>query len=290
MTPVAVTVDPLPVKVAVSVPVTPYRVSVQVPIHVEVPDRGPKVDGAGAGGDEGPVGVEDDDDLQPATTAPARRPISTNLAPRQMLIDIGNVYLTCASVASFPVVTLRIALVRHGMPVGADNPVVNASGFARWARAYERSRVRGDSIPPADLGAAFDGYLVVSSGLPRAMHSAEMCFGRGPDLTIGDLREMEIPRYRIPLRMPAYAWLFLNRALWFVGVRGRFESVGEARARARRVSSELDRLAEAHGRIVVFGHAMMNRRVAENLLSHGWRGQPRRAGYWGVIDLEKRPA
>jgi hypothetical protein len=35
---------------------------------------------------------------------------------------------------------------------------------------------------------------------------------------------------------------------------------------------------------------MMNRRVAENLRSRGWRGQPRRAGYWGVIHLEKRPA
>ena len=179
----------------------------------------------------------------------------------------------------------HIALVRHGKPAGADNPMVSASGFARWARSYERSRLRSDSTPPSELKAAFDGYLAVASPRPRAWHSAEVCLGRGPDLVMVDLREMEIPRYRIPLRLPAYAWLVINRALWFAGLPGRCESFHEARLRARRVSTELDRLAQSHGRVVVFGHGLMNQSLARHLVARGWRGEPRRSGYWDVIDL-----
>lgn len=182
---------------------------------------------------------------------------------------------------------MHIALVRHGEPAGADNPVVSASGFARWARRYERSRLKSGSVPPNALGASFEHYLAISSGLPRSLHSAEVCLGRGPDLTMADLKEMEIPRYRIPLRMPAYGWLLINRAIWMAGVRGRFESFSDAKARARNASFQLHRLAHAHSGVVVFGHAIMNRRVAEHLVNLGWEGHPRQTGYWEVIDLRK---
>jgi broad specificity phosphatase PhoE len=184
---------------------------------------------------------------------------------------------------------MHIALVRHGKPLGAHNPIVDASGFARWAHAYERSRLRDDSVPPGVLTTRFQDYLAVASSLPRSLHSALLCLGREPDLCLADLREMEIPRYRIPVRIPAYAWLGLNRAIWMLGCRGRVESFREAKARARRVSLELHRLALSRGQIVVFGHSLMNRHVAASLLALGWNGRPRRTSYWEVIDLRKAP-
>ena len=183
---------------------------------------------------------------------------------------------------------MHIALVRHGKPLGAHNPVVNASGFARWARAYERSALGADSAPPLTLTTRFHGYVAIVSSRPRSLHSARLCLGREPDLCLTDLREMEIPRYRMPLRIPAYGWLVLNRALWMLGCRGRVESFDAARARARRVSVELHRLAMTHGQVVVFGHGLMNRQVAASLVALGWDGRPRRTDYWDVIDLRMR--
>jgi broad specificity phosphatase PhoE len=177
-----------------------------------------------------------------------------------------------------------IVLVRHGEPSATDNPVVDAAGFARWARRYERSRIRGTAAP-SHLKGAFEGFLAVASERPRSLHSAYMCLDRDPDVVLPGLHEMEIPRYRLPFRLRAYSWLVLNRVVWFAGVRGRFESFDEARRRADVAAREIDALARAHGRIVVFGHGLMNRAIASRLVVLGWRGRPRRTRYWGTICL-----
>jgi hypothetical protein len=182
---------------------------------------------------------------------------------------------------------VHIALVRHGRPLAARNPIVTASGFARWARAYEKSAISEDSAPPQSLRRSFQDYYVVASSRPRSVHSAQVCLGRDPDVCLEDLCEMDIPWFRIPLRIPAYAWLALNRAIWMLGARGPFESFGEAKARAQTVSLELDRLALVHESVVVFGHGLMNQHVAAGLVTRGWRGTPRRTGYWNVIHLRK---
>lgn len=165
--------------------------------------------------------------------------------------------------------------------------MVNSAGFASWVRTYDKSRVSQDSVPEGNWRAAFMNFLVVSSHLPRSIHSAEISLGRRPDLLLRDLREMEMPRFKLPLRMPAYSWLTLNRSLWMMGLKGRCESFRDAKRRASRASEELQRLAQAHGRVVVFGHSMMNTYIAEGLLAMGWQGSAQPTPYWGVMHLTK---
>jgi broad specificity phosphatase PhoE len=183
---------------------------------------------------------------------------------------------------------MEIVLIRHGRPTGAQNPVLSASGFARWVREYNRSRVHSESLPPDDLKGAFAECLVLSSDLPRAVHSAELCIGRYPDRTLAELREMEIPRFRMPFRLSAYSWVYLNRAMWMVGRRGPFESFAVAKTRASKAATRLEQLAHAHGRVVVFGHGMLNRHIRAHLVSVGWQlTSDGGAGYWSSATLSK---
>src|SRR5688572_25391661 len=103
---------------------------------------------------------------------------------------------------------MEILLVRHGRPVAAVNPVTTSPVFAQWVRRYNKSGLRPDRRRPAHLAEGSGPFVVVSSDLLRARQSAERCTGRAPDVLLRTLREMEIPRYRIPGRMRVYTWLY----------------------------------------------------------------------------------
>ena len=183
---------------------------------------------------------------------------------------------------------MEIILVRHGKPDGADNPRVNAAGYGRWVRQYDKSRVRADSRPPAALRDSVRDHYLLASSLARAVHSCELSAGRGPDERWPSLREMDIPRYKLPGQLPAYLWLYINRALWLGGKRGPFESFRQAKQRAVVVAGQLHALAESQPKIAVFGHALSNRFIARALCELGWQGEPRYTGYWGDIRLSSR--
>ena len=183
---------------------------------------------------------------------------------------------------------MEIVLVRHGKPDGASNPRVNAAGYGRWVRRYDKSRVRADSRPPAALRERLRDHYLLASPLARAVHSCELGAGRGPDECWPSLREMDIPRYKLPGKLPAYAWLYINRTLWLGGKPGPFESFRQAKQRALQTAEQLDALAATRPKIAVFGHALSNRFIARALCELGWRGTPRFASYWGDIHLTAR--
>jgi hypothetical protein len=181
----------------------------------------------------------------------------------------------------------RIVLVRHGKPEAAINPWVSAAGFARWVRQYNKSGISPGSGPPVSLQPVEKDVLVLASASPRAMQSAVISLGKQPDLKWPELKEMEIPRYRFPGRLPAYVWLCLCRAAWMLGVKGRAESYMQAKQRAVRAAVRLHNLANSHDHILVFGHGMMSLHIANVLHAKGWRGRVRPLGYWGTICLER---
>jgi broad specificity phosphatase PhoE len=181
----------------------------------------------------------------------------------------------------------RIVLVRHGRPVAATNPWLNARGFAQWLRRYNKSAIDEAQTAPPDLRFNDDRYLVVSSGMLRAIQSTRLCLGRDPDLTIEALREMDIPRYRMPVCMPAYCWVVLNRAAWMLGIDGRTETYRAAKTRAAHVAAQLHELSWTHDRIIVFGHGMMSFHIGKGLRGIGWRGHVKPLRYWDAIYLER---
>lgn len=171
------------------------------------------------------------------------------------------------------------------MPKASDNSIVDAVGFAKWVRKYNHSLIRSSSLPSEDLRKQTIGSYTISSDLNRAKHSAELCGDREPDLVLRELRELDIPRLKLPFSISIDNWLIISRLCWFLGISGRSESFKVGR---RRVLSAVDILLEQvqkNGDITVFGHGLTNSFIAKELKHRGWCIQKKSKGFWGTIEL-----
>jgi len=185
---------------------------------------------------------------------------------------------------------MEILLVRHGKPVNAINSKLSASGFAHWVRNYNRSTIESTSLPPKILVRSLNTHFVVSSDLIRAIDSVTLCLKEEPDLTLPLLREMDIPRYKLPFVLNAYTWLFISRFFWFLGFNGKVESFKMAKMRAILSAEKLQNLAIQHKKVVVFGHGIMNTYIAKELRRQGWQSSGKSSTYWGMIKLVMEPS
>jgi len=181
---------------------------------------------------------------------------------------------------------MEIILVRHGQPKHNVNSTISAAGFSQWVRAYNKSDVSCESIPPVYLLNKLTNFFVVSSDLNRAIHSAVLCVDKTPDLMLKELREMDIPRFKLPLQLKANHWLILSRVFWLLNFHGQVESFKQAKYRAKLAASKLVDLANVHGKVVFFGHGLINQYVAKELISLGWDGRCKKQDYWGVMEFK----
>lgn len=182
---------------------------------------------------------------------------------------------------------MEIILVRHGRPNFNANNIVSAAGFSQWVRYYNKSNICCESIPPKSLADKTKKFFVVSSDLNRAIHSAVLCVDKSPDLILKELREMDIPRFKFPLKLKANNWLIISRLLWFFNVNAQAESFKQAKLRAKLAASKLVELTKNHDEIVVFSHGLINKYLAKELIKLGWSGSYKRQGYWGSATLSK---
>ncbi|MBU2978750.1 phosphoglycerate mutase family protein [Alteromonas sp. C1M14] len=181
---------------------------------------------------------------------------------------------------------MRIILVRHGRPEKSDNKRVNSAGFANWVRNYNHSLVADDSRPITPLAADYGDYFTVSSDLPRAIHSSWVALNKYPDLQSDLFREMDIPRFKLPFTMGSWSWVYLNRALWMLGKKGRFESYLEARVRAKTAAMELIKIAQREERVIVFAHGYLNLHMRKHFRKKGFKQMTKSSDYWGVSIFE----
>lgn len=183
---------------------------------------------------------------------------------------------------------MEILLIRHGKPTGAINPRLSASGFAYWVRNYNRSKIAPESLPPKDLRNSLDSYFIVASDLARSVDSVYMCLNRKPDLKSKQLREMDIPRYKLPFVFKAYTWLLISRIFWLAGFSGNVESFKTAKSRAKISAKQLHELAMKHQKVAFFGHGMFNKYIAKELNKLGWNGILQGKEYWGISKLNNQ--
>lgn len=179
----------------------------------------------------------------------------------------------------------EIVLVRHGRPASENNDRLSSSGFARWVKNYNRCDLHPDSQPRCQRN--FSQHYTISSALHRARLSAQRYTGQPAAEFNAAFNEMDIPRYRLPFTLNAWTWVYLNRAMWFAGRRGPFESFSQARRRVEQACELLIERAETHHKVVLFAHAMTNRFLSRYLTRRGWQVIEKDHRYWGVIILRE---
>lgn len=182
---------------------------------------------------------------------------------------------------------MEIVLVRHGKPTGTVYPKVNAKGFAEWVKEYDRSGIIETSKPDKEIALKYAEHYMISSDLTRAIKSAEICFNKKPEQTLNILKEIEIPKYKLPFILKVSTWLILNRVLWTLRINGCSESYSEATKRSKTASQLLANFTNTQGKTIVFGHGYMIYFIRKNLVKSGWSITEKSNRYWGVTRLVK---
>lgn len=180
-------------------------------------------------------------------------------------------------------IDMEIILIRHGKPCAATHKKMSATDFQLWIDTYNRSLVAPDSCPPPDLVKTLAHHFIISSDLPRALHSAELCTGKKPDLVLDKLKEMDVPCYPMPLKLSSYYWIILNGLLWLLGLSGKVDSFQHGKLRAKFAAQTLLKIAKQQGKVVVFGHKITNLLIAMELLKQGWKGKKNGRRYWSSM-------
>lgn len=177
----------------------------------------------------------------------------------------------------------EILFIRHGRPASENNQSLNAPGFLRWVRDYNRADLHHQSAPHEQLD--LRGYYIMCSDLHRARLSAAKYTPLPVNHYNACFNEMDIPYYRLPLTLNAWSWVYLNRFLWMLGKAGNFESFADAKVRAKDAVNLIVKHSSAHPKIALFGHGMTSRMMMHYLKKQGWRSSTKDYRYWGAIRL-----
>ncbi len=178
---------------------------------------------------------------------------------------------------------MEIVLLRHGEPRIDKRRRLSAAGFGRWIDDYSAASIESASRPPVDAVArAQRCAFVVCSDLPRSYESALALGVPAIGMRNPLFRELDTPHanWHFP-RLRPETWAVFFRLMWMAGHAAGVESVGEARARARRCAERLATLASEHGSVLFVGHGALIWLIDRQLRRLGWQG-PTRAprGYW----------
>lgn len=170
---------------------------------------------------------------------------------------------------------MQITLMRHGKPDLPVSPWIAAFEMRRWIEEYDRSTVLFTDIPAASGDAARSATIVAASTAPRALSSVA-ALGQYSSYTDEVFREAELPyaSWRRP-RLPPHVWAAFFRLLWIFGYARGADSMRVTKERAKSAAQLLGSMAEK-GPVMLVGHGIMNRLIANELCAVGWVG---RSGY-----------
>lgn len=174
--------------------------------------------------------------------------------------------------------------MRHGKPAYTGSPKVTAHEMADWIKQYDHSGTGKDMPPASSISMTSSALQVLSSPLPRALSSLK-ALGREPDFIDEVFKEASLPLFNIPsLKLSPTLWTVFFRIMWLCGISRNVERLGMAKHRAAQAADILVAFAkESDGPVLLMGHGIMNRLIARELISRGWK-MHRREGerYWNA--------
>ena len=165
----------------------------------------------------------------------------------------------------------KIILMRHGKPNFDFSRWITLDNFADFLHEYDTAEVI-DKPPESALQLAQQCKVVVCSELLRSQVSANK-LGRY-DITLSSHLFNEVPLpypKRGKLGLSILYWTVLLRIAWILGYANNGEARTIAQQRAHKAVQQLTELATKHGSVLVVGHGVMNRLIAQVLNKQGWQ-------------------
>lgn len=166
---------------------------------------------------------------------------------------------------------MEIILLRHGEPELELKGFISAKEFKNLVKQYNDAGIRDE--PPEKLKKYFKSYYVICSNLERSIQSAIKLDINRINLTDNLFKEADIPHYdRGFIKLPVGIWLIFFRIMCLFGFSQNGESFIQAKKRAVNAVKMLTALAEENEKLIIIGHGLMNRLIAKQLITEGWKG------------------
>ena len=172
---------------------------------------------------------------------------------------------------------MKIILVRHGRPE-IDLDEINgkwcsAKQFGQVIDAYGHCALaEGEEPTPRVIGLAADCNAFFSSTLPRARATAKAMGIEGLTDQNPLFDEAAMPHTEgEKLRLPIGVWSVLFRLGWMVGFNHNSPKISQVGQRAKQAAEHLIEQAREHQNVMLFGHGIINRMIANHLGNNHWR-------------------
>ena len=181
---------------------------------------------------------------------------------------------------------MKITLMRHGKPMLAPSDWIPLVEMRQWIERYDAAEVEPHT-PNASLRVASLVAVTVCSTTPRASSSARLL---GLTACSADpvFCEAQLPfsDWRAP-RLPVSAWAVVFRLMWMMGYASNADPIQTTKARAKVAAQRLVSYAEK-GSVLLIGHGIMNRLIAQELAALGWSASSKASGaYWSACTYER---
>lgn len=166
---------------------------------------------------------------------------------------------------------MEITLLRHGKPSLELKGRLKANEFKQATKAYAKSGIQ--DYPPEKLKQRFNSLYVVCSDLERSIQSATRLGLNNIHLSDKLFAETDIPYFNQSyFKMPIIVWLVVFRIMWLFGFKRNGESFSQAKNRAKQAANRLIVLAQENEKVILVGHGLMNRLIANHLRQNNWQG------------------
>ena len=177
---------------------------------------------------------------------------------------------------------MQITLMRHGKALFHETHWLAPCEMERWIGRYNRSEVEPADIPATSAKAAMAASAMATSTASRALSSVQAL---GLEATVADaiFCEAQLPfaLWRFP-NLPPQFWAAFFRLLWVFGYARGSDSIQATKTRAKVAAEQLISLAQK-GPVLLVGHGIMNRLIAQELLDSGWANCTKHtSGYWST--------
>jgi len=187
---------------------------------------------------------------------------------------------------------MKIVIMRHGQPTTDLNALKRKRlapyDIGKIVKAYELVSLNIEKTPNIEAKEiASQCNVALSSDLPRAIESLNT-LSQAANAKDKIFRESTLPYicWHQP-KLSFFTWAIIFRVLWLFGFAKNGESIKAAKQRAKVGAQKLHDLALEHDSVLLLGHGIINRLLAKELKSNGWR-QVAHTGenYWSYKTFE----